>query len=216
DRRAHCGRAADIGAASASHAPRRSSGYDDRERADAGGGVRIDLRLPAPLSSSGLVVGTLLFAFSLTPSLLPRSAPMQGLVSGLSLAAGYGIGVLGDALWRYLELPRPQRRWRRAVRLAAGTACAITAAVFLWKASGWQNSVRMLMEMPPVEGARPLTVGLIAAAVFGAVVIAARLFKLLYRAVASVLARYVPQRVSHLIGIVIAAAAFWSIVDGVL
>jgi len=178
--------------------------------------VRVDFRLPAPLSSSGLIVGTLLFAFSLTPSLLPRSAPMQGLVSGLSLAAGYGIGVLADALWRYLELPRPRGRWRQLVRIVAGSACAVTAAVFLWRASGWQNSIRVLMEMPPVEGARPWTVGLIAAAVFAAVLLAARLFKLVYRAVAKVLARYVPYRVSHLVGIVVAAAAFWSIIDGVL
>jgi len=178
--------------------------------------VRIHERLPAALSSSGMIVGTLLFALSLTPSLLPRSASMQGLVSGLSLAAGYGLGVLADALWRYLELPRPKGRGRRLARIAAGSACAATAAIFLWKASDWQNSIRALMLMPEAEGTRPLTVALIAAAVFAAVLLVARLFKLTYRAVAKSLARYVPRRVSYLVAIVAAAALFWSMIDGVL
>lgn len=44
------------------------------------------------LSTVGLVVGTLFFAFSLTPSLLPRPFVFQGIVSGLSLTLGYALG----------------------------------------------------------------------------------------------------------------------------
>lgn len=36
----------------------------------------------------GLVVATLFFAVSLTPSLLPRHYPVQGILSGFALAAG--------------------------------------------------------------------------------------------------------------------------------
>jgi len=168
------------------------------------------------LSSPGVLVGTLFFAFSLTPSLLPRSALMQGIVSGLSFAAGYGLAVLGDSIWHYLELPE----WKgRALRIAHGVAwavCLITAAVFLWKASDWQNSIRALMGMPPAEGTRPFTVGLIAAALFALVLLVARLFRLTCRAVSRFSSRFVPHRVSVLIGIVVAAAAFWSVIDGVL
>ena len=40
--------------------------------------------------------GALLFAcLAFTPSLLPRSGPFQGFVSGLSAAIGYGLGCLG-------------------------------------------------------------------------------------------------------------------------
>jgi uncharacterized membrane protein len=57
------------------------------------------------LSSIGLLVGAVFFAFSLTPSLLPRPFLIQGALSGVSLAAGYGLGVAGLALWNYLQLP---------------------------------------------------------------------------------------------------------------
>ena len=168
------------------------------------------------MSSPGLLVGTLFFAFSLTPSLLPRSAPMQGIVSGLSFAAGYALAVLGEALWSYLELPIPKGRPRRIVHGAAWAICLVTAGVFLWKASDWQNSIRALMDMAPVEEARPVTVGLLAAALFAVVLLVARLFRLAYRVVSRFLARYVPPRVSALLGVVVVAAVFWSVIDGVL
>lgn len=48
-----------------------------------------------PFSIGGLFLGALFLAASLTPSLLPRNFLMQGVVTGFSLAAGYGIGVFG-------------------------------------------------------------------------------------------------------------------------
>ena len=45
------------------------------------------------LNIVGLLVGTVFFAFSLTPSLLPRPFFIQGILSGLSFSAGYGLGV---------------------------------------------------------------------------------------------------------------------------
>jgi len=178
--------------------------------------ARADTLFRSPLSSLGLLVGTLFFAFSLTPSLLPRAALMQGIVSGVSFSAGYALGVIGEAVWRYLELPVPKGRLLWIVHAVAWTACILTAAVFLWKASDWQNSIRALMEMPPAEGARPFTVGASALALVAIAMIVARLFKLIYRVSARLLARYVPPRVSTLLGIVVAAAAFWSLIDGVL
>jgi uncharacterized membrane protein len=168
------------------------------------------------LSSPGLLLATLFFAFSLTPSLLPRSALMQGLVSGFSLAAGYAVGVIGHALWRYLEMPKPRGRVERVVKIVAAAACLLIAALFLWKASDWQDSIRALMDMEPVEGVRPLTVGLIALLVFGLLLVVARLFRLTYQLISKPLARVVPRRVSYVVGIVVAAVLFWSLMDGVL
>jgi len=64
------------------------------------------------LSTSGLLLGTLFFAASLTPTLLPRSFLTQGVLSGCSLATGYGIGVFASWLWAYMELPQPKGRIR--------------------------------------------------------------------------------------------------------
>ncbi len=59
------------------------------------------------LSTTGLVVGAFLFALSLQPSLLPRPAIFQGVVSGITLMVGYGLGVLVRWTWHYLGLPTP-------------------------------------------------------------------------------------------------------------
>ncbi|MDT5147780.1 MAG: hypothetical protein QOC58_2425, partial [Mycobacterium sp.] len=42
---------------------------------------------------TGTAVGLVFIWFSMTPSLLPRGALFQGLVSGFSGAIGYGLGV---------------------------------------------------------------------------------------------------------------------------
>ena len=55
-----------------------------------------------------MAVGLFFFGLSLLPSLLPRTALCQGVVSGVTLMIGYGIGVLGQWAWNYLELPKPE------------------------------------------------------------------------------------------------------------
>jgi Alpha/beta-hydrolase family N-terminus len=117
-------------------------------------------------STSGLLLGTVFFATSLTPTLLPRSFLTQGVLSGCSLAAGYSIGVFGRWLWAYVELPQPKGRHLRVAKLAAATCCAVVAVTFLWRAARWQNSIRELMKLEPVDTVHPLEVALIALAVF--------------------------------------------------
>ena len=68
-------------------------------------------------STTGLLLGTLLLAFSLTPSLLPRPTYAQGIVSGFSFSAGYALGFLAHWLWDYLQLPRPGPRVERGIKL---------------------------------------------------------------------------------------------------
>src|SRR5215831_743880 len=89
------------------------------------------------LSTGGLLLGTLFFAASLTPSLLPRTFLTQGVLSGCSLAAGYGIGAFGSWLWTYMELMQPDRGFLHVARLVAATGCAIVAVISLWHAAGW-------------------------------------------------------------------------------
>lgn len=109
------------------------------------------VRLWRSFSAAGLLLGTLFFAASLTPTLLPRTYLTQGVLSGCSFAAGYGIGVFGRWLAAYLGLPKSSGRARRIAKLVAALACAAVAAVFLWKAAEWQNSIRELMALEPVD-----------------------------------------------------------------
>jgi len=167
-------------------------------------------------STSGLLLGMPFFAASLTPTLLPRSFLTQGVLSGFSLAAGYGIGVFGRWLWAYMEFPQPKGGLRRDAKLAAATGCAVVAVIFLWQAARWQNSIRQLMELESVDTADPLEVVLIALAIFAVLLALARLFRLMLRSVTIRVNRHLPRRVSHVIGAVAAVALFWSVINGVL
>ena len=166
--------------------------------------------------SPGLIVGTLFFAISLTPTLLPRTDLVQGIISGLSLAAGYGIGVLGHALWRYLELPAFSASVRRIVQWVATSLCILLAALFLWRASDWQNGVRALMEMEEAGRVQPLVVGGVALTMFLALLAAGRLFRWAFLLPSRKLRHYVPRRVSTFAGLLLAFVVFWSLVEGVL
>jgi len=168
------------------------------------------------LSMVGLMVGTVFLSVSLAPSLLPRPWVVQGLLSGVSFAIGYGFGVAGLALWKYLQLPLPAGRVTRVLTIAGATLCALIAISFLWQASTWQNSLRALMGMEETGGLRPAIVGPVAALVFAVLLGLARIFRRTFRLLSRHLARYVPPRISQLVGIALSVALFWSAIDGVL
>ena len=167
------------------------------------------------LSGTGLLVGTLSFAASLTPSLIPRTYLTQGVLGGGVFAIGYGLGVFWRWLWRYMELPTFSQRTLRIVNLAIACLCAVTAAAFLWRAAEWQNSIRVLMELEPVPSAHPFKVCAVAAATFVVLLGLARLFTLTFRFIAGHVGRLVPRRVANVIGAVIALLLFWSLATDV-
>jgi uncharacterized membrane protein len=168
-----------------------------------------------PACIPGLVLGTLMFVASLTPSLLPRTPLMQGTVSGLSFFFGYGAGVAIRWIWSYLELATPSpgnALWIRRVLVAS---CGAMALAFLWLGAEWQNSTRSLMKLAPIEGGQPLLVALAAAAVFATLLAVARLFRLTMRAASRRLKRVTPRRLAHLLGLAVSLALFWSVANGV-
>ena len=168
------------------------------------------------LSVVGLILGTLFFALSLTPSLVPRPFTMQGLLSGMAVAAGYGLGVAGRWLWHYIQLPVMRGRSRWVFKGLLGLICLGIAIAFLIQASEWQNSVHALMGLPPVETSRPFSVGMIASAVFVALLLIARLFVLTTRMVSQRLNRIVPPRLSAAVAVCFSLYVFWTLANGVL
>lgn len=167
-------------------------------------------------SAFGLMLGTLFFAASLTPSLVPRAPVVQGLLGGICLAAGYGIGVLVRAGWLALELPVLTGRARRLADAAALLGCAAAAGLALWWAAGWQNRLRALMGMEPIDSADPVTIAALALAVFGLLVLAARLFGRIRAALSRRLGHVLPGPQAALVALVATAVLFWSIGNGVL
>lgn len=185
-------------------------------------GERVVLRRPVVrrlierFSTTGLVVGTLFFAASLTPSLIPRTVAFQGVVSGVSLSLGYALGRLARWLWRFLELPIASDRLGRQTTRVVGGVSVVVAAIFLTMATEWQNSVRTLMGMDVVTGVRPLRVALVALLVFATLHLLGWQFHRTARWVTERLKRHVPRRVAAFVGVVAAGALFWTLADGVI
>lgn len=163
----------------------------------------------------GLVFATLFFAISVAPSLLPRPYLVQGLLSGFAIAIGYGLGNLAVLLWFWLELPRPSgQKLVLAKRLTTGLA-AIVFVFFLWRTTEWQNSIRSLMEMPPLETAYPFRMGLIAI-VFGALLVTT--YRAIRRGNAYVyrkLTKFLPRRIAFAVSLLTVSFALMLLVNDV-
>ncbi len=94
---------------------------------------------------TGTAVGLIFIWFSMTPSLLPRTALFQGLVSGVSGAIGYGLGVFSVWLVRYMRSkdsspPAPVWAWKALVPVGL-----IGMVVMAIRFHVWQDDVRDLM-----------------------------------------------------------------------
>lgn len=168
------------------------------------------------LSIVGVLLGTVFLSVSLAPSLLPRPPAVQGLLAGMSFAIGYGLGIGGLWLWNFLQLPLAGPRLASVLRIVSAVLCSLIAISFLWRASMWQDSLRALMGMEQSAGLQPIWVGPIAVLVFVLLLTMARLFRRTFHFLSVQLARFVPPRISHGVGIVISVFLFWSAMDGVL
>ncbi len=168
------------------------------------------------LSGVGLMLGALFFAASLTPTLVPRSYLTQGALAGACFAIGYAAGVLWRWLWHYLELPEPSPRVRSIANALVAIACLVVVVVFLWRAAEWQNSIRAVMNMEPVDTAHPLKTCAIAVITFLALLALARLFRLVTHLLSATVRRFIPRKVANAVGVLLAALLFWSIANNLL
>ena len=167
-------------------------------------------------STTGLLIGTLFFALSMSPTLIPRPDTVQGIISGLALASGYGLGVFGIWILKYFELPQPKEKSQSILQIVAGSFFLLITVISLWRATIWQNSLRRLMGMEADAFVQPVVVGLIAILVFLAVLFVGRLFLITKNFLAHKMENYVPPRVSFVLGIITTFILFWLLINGVL
>lgn len=167
-------------------------------------------------SRPGLTVAALFFSVSLQPSLLPRAGYVQGVVSGITLMIGYGLGAGGQALWNYLQIPKPKGRARTIIfgLLIAWIAVATTAGV--WRQVGWQNDTRELFGMDPITPAIWPVILIVAAAVAALILIVSRSLRLLFSNVIGWFGRHLPPRLAAVLGVGVLAVVIWMLLTGVL
>ncbi|MBB4053225.1 putative membrane protein [Devosia subaequoris] len=157
------------------------------------------------LSPPGLLVGSIFFALSLTPSLLPRTETVQGILSGCCFAIGYGFGNLAHWFWGYLGLKVPPGRVTRALGLLVGLVCLGLVLVALWYSNTWQNSVRAVMNMPPVEENQPLQIATFAIPIAATILILGKLLVTVIRLIWHWLLPHMPRRAAFVVATTLVA-----------
>lgn len=106
------------------------------------------------LDPGGSVIGLVFAVLSVTPSLLPRPTILQGVLTAVAFAIGYVLGMVLWAiarrlLWKGGAVPPFRRFWWF---LYAG-AWVVAMVVLAGLSTRWQNEVRRLVSMPPLDGA---------------------------------------------------------------
>ncbi|MDA7925519.1 hypothetical protein N9B46_01620 [Mariniblastus sp.] len=164
----------------------------------------------------GLVFAVLFFSASVTPSLLPRNFLFQGLLSGFALAAGYGVGVGFLKLYQFLELPKPSEALERYSKIVTSIVVAVVFVVYLRQMTFWQNSIRELMEMPPLESAHPYTTAMIAVFSACCLIAVVRWLGWMCGYASRQLNRFLPRRVATTLGVTTIGLLAIFIANGVI
>ncbi len=164
----------------------------------------------------GTATGLVFIWLSLSPSLLPRGPLFQGLVSGAAGAFGYGLGVFGVWLVRFMRSKdgsphAPPRAWLALIVVAViGQALAI-----VWFHQ-WQDDVRDLMGVPRMTfWDHPLTAVLSIVFLFGFVEVG-QLVGRLVRFLDTKLDRIAPPRVSAVVTVTALLALSIALLNGVV
>ena len=151
----------------------------------------------------GLMLAALFFAASVTPSLLPRTYLVQGVLSGFALAIGYSIGVSLVWIYQFFELREPDGRTQTVAKYVTSGVVGVWFICFVWRMTFWQNSIRDMMGMEELETAYPYRTAAVSL-VFGAVLVAfARLFAAVSGFIATKLNRVFPRKVSATIAFIV-------------
>lgn len=160
--------------------------------------------------------GALIFAcLSFTPSLLPRGGIIQGLVCGITAAVGYGLGVFGASVWRALadREARPARRGAWKTFLVIGASLLVASFVL---GQYWQYQIRALMGVAHFNVWFVVFSPLVAALMFGLLLLIGRGLRGLYRWAARILNRWIGPRAARALAWISVAGVTYLLITGLL
>jgi uncharacterized membrane protein len=173
-------------------------------------------RYLASFSMAGLTGGLVFYCLSLTPSLLPRVWYLQAVMSGVTVAIGYGVGVFAGWLVRSLAGWRGGPRPRRWARLALAVAAVILIPLFGVLGAVWQHNIRELVEAGQPSEARYVLVVIVSLLIALALIMVARGLRWIVRLVARFLGRFIPARAATALAVLVVCAVLGFGVTGVL
>ncbi|WP_458775120.1 alpha/beta hydrolase [Desulforhopalus sp. 52FAK] len=167
-------------------------------------------------SPLGLLIGLVFFCISLTPSLLPRNFVVQGILSGVVFTTGYIVAKFGHWLWKFMELRELSQKTSRKIYWPLLLTLTALTVFTLGRIIVWQNSIRLLMEMAPIETAYPVRLCGIAIVTALSIILLLRLLRLAAGFVVNVIDRYLPRRIAIVVGSITVTMLLLSFINGVI
>jgi uncharacterized membrane protein len=168
------------------------------------------------LCFGGLVGALVFFCWSLAPSLLPRGVVLQGLISGITAAIGYGFGSAASAIVRKIQAREPRPRTKHIGWSVLLLATIVLVPLVLFLGGLFQNDLRDLMGMGSLAS-WDWGLILVLTVVTGSIVLfIARLVRGLGRVLMRVIDRFLPRRISVAVGVTLTAAIVIGMIQGFL
>ncbi|MGW4242819.1 alpha/beta hydrolase [Nocardia sp. NPDC004722] len=181
-------------------------------------------------SYPGLVVAAIFFAWSCSPSLMPRTWLFQGLVTGISAAIGYGVGCVLQ--WAFLKWVWPRipeagtwaKLWhpsdvaRGITKIVVVLVCVVGAGLVLARSARWQRDLEVLMGMDPTTTSGYLRAELVAGLTVALVIGVFRLVRWMIRGLVRLanLDLRIPRNIAYPAVVVIVAVLAVLLFQGVL
>lgn len=153
----------------------------------------------------------------MAPSLIPREWFFQGLLTGLSMIAGYAMGTLVGAVVRWLGFTTP---WSPKISrvlwwVLTGTAL-VTIPLFTILGAQWQTELRLLFGMDADGPTRIISQLFLGIAIAVGLLALGRLLRKLTLWVTEKLDRWIPRRAAILAAIIVVSYVLVTLINGTL
>jgi len=165
---------------------------------------------------AGLTGALVCYCLSLTPSLLPRAWYLQAVMSAVTVAIGYGIGLLIGWLLRSLIPWRPGPGLRRGARWALAVAAVVLIPLFAVLGARWQHQIRELTEVSQPSEAYYILIAALTALLAMALVMVGRGIRSVVRLIARLVGRVVPDRGGAAVVVLVVCVLLLLLATGVL
>lgn len=164
----------------------------------------------------GLIGGLVFFCFALTPSLLPMPPLFEGLAAGIGYAIGYFFGVVLSWAWRK-TLRREPPGWVKDIAWTSLLiALPIVMATYIIWSAGWQNEVRNLVGVDPLEGYNFFTIVPVAISAALTLILLGKATSWLAHRLGKLMSRWLPHGLGRALGIAATAVVLILLYNGVV
>jgi uncharacterized membrane protein len=146
---------------------------------------------------------------------MPRPWLYQGLISGITVAIGYGVGVLLSQGFRWLVQKEPSAAFKQKAWLALYIAAPVVTIVMLVFGAEFQNQVRTLVNEQPIEGYHMLRILAISLVLSLLLITIARGIRKINAYLRHKIQRWLPPRLGAALSVSLVVIALYWIGSGV-